>query len=140
MDFLDISSLDVAYWYAVKIEQNIKQKMRKFWPRKPSQQKLGKCGPNPQKKGQRKYGQYQDNQSKLQANKDTIKTKKYIEKWCDFHKSPWHNIADYRSKKSLVAKVKASKSDVGFDSELEPERRRQIINAEPNATVATTNL
>jgi hypothetical protein len=39
-----------------------------------------------------------------------------------------------------VAKVKASKSDVGFDSELEPKMGRQIIDAEPNATVATTKL
>ena len=40
----------------------------------------------------------------------------------------------------LVAEVKASKSDVGSDSELEPERGRQIIDAEPSATVATTKL
>jgi hypothetical protein len=39
-----------------------------------------------------------------------------------------------------VAKVKASKSDVDFDSELEPERGRWIIDSEPSATVATTKL
>ena len=36
--------------------------------------------------------------------------------------------------------MKASKSDAGSDSELEPERGRQIIDVEPNATVATTKL
>jgi hypothetical protein len=92
------------------------------------------------RKGQRKDGQYQDNQSKTKEKKDTEKTKKDIRKWCNFHKSPWHNSADCRSKKSLVDKVKAFESDVGSESELEPEMGRWIIDAEPSATVATTKL
>jgi hypothetical protein len=39
-----------------------------------------------------------------------------------------------------VAEVKASELDVGSDSELEPKRGRQIIDAEPSATVSTTKL
>jgi hypothetical protein len=39
-----------------------------------------------------------------------------------------------------VAKVKASESDAGSDSESEPERGRWIIDVEPSATVATTKL
>jgi hypothetical protein len=61
MEFLDISSLGAAYRYVVKIEQNLKQKMRQFGPGNPSQQKPGKGDPNPHNKGQRKYGQPQDN-------------------------------------------------------------------------------
>jgi hypothetical protein len=140
MEFLDISSLGVAYRYAIKIEQKLKQKTRQFGPGNPSQQKPGKGGPNPQNKGQSKDGQYQDNHSKPQAKKDTGKTKKDIGKWCDFHKIPWHNIVDCRSKQSLVAEVKASESDVGYDSESEPERGRWIIDIEPSATIATTKL
>jgi hypothetical protein len=51
MEFLDISSLGVAYRYAVKIEQKLKQKTRQFGPGNPSQQKPGKGGPNPHNKG-----------------------------------------------------------------------------------------
>jgi hypothetical protein len=58
MEFLYISSFGAAYQYAIKIEQNLKQKMWQFGPGKPLQQDLGKGGPNPQKKGQRKDGQY----------------------------------------------------------------------------------
>jgi hypothetical protein len=117
MEFLYISSLGVAYRYAVKIEQKLKQKMRQFRPGNPSHQNLGNSSPNPQNKGQRKYGQNQDNHSKPQAKKAIRKTKKDTRKWCDFHKIPWHNTVDCRSKQSLVDEVKASESDVGFDSD-----------------------
>jgi len=40
----------------------------------------------------------------------------------------------------MVAEVKAFESDVGFESESEPERGRQIIDTEPSATVSTTKL
>ena len=98
MEFLYISSLAAAYQYAVKIEKKLKQKKWQFGPGNPSQQKPGKGGPNPLNKGQSKDGQYQDNQSKPQEKKDTGKTNKDTENWCDFHKSPWHNTADCRSK------------------------------------------
>jgi hypothetical protein len=99
-----------------------------------------KGDPNPQNKGQSKDGQYQDNQSKPQGKKDTGKTKKDTGKWCDFHKSPWNNTVDCRSKKSLVAEVKASKSNADSDSEPEPERGRRIIDVKPIATISTTKL
>jgi hypothetical protein len=61
MEFLEILSLGGDYRYVVKIEQKLKQKMRKFGSGNPSQQKLGKGSPNPQNKGQRKDEQYRDN-------------------------------------------------------------------------------
>jgi hypothetical protein len=36
MEFLDISSLGVTYWYAIKIEYNLKQNMRQFGSENPS--------------------------------------------------------------------------------------------------------
>jgi hypothetical protein len=40
----------------------------------------------------------------------------------------------------MVAKVKASELDAGFDSKSEPEMGRWIIDTEPSATVSTTKL
>jgi hypothetical protein len=39
-----------------------------------------------------------------------------------------------------VAEVKALESDVGSNTKSELERRRWIIDTEPNVTVATTKL
>jgi hypothetical protein len=61
MEFLYISSLGAAYRYDVKIDQNIKQKKRKFVLGNPSHQKQVKENPNPKNKGHIKYGQPQDN-------------------------------------------------------------------------------
>jgi hypothetical protein len=88
MEFLDISSLGMAYQYAVKMEQKLKQKTRQFGPGNPAQKKPGKGDPNPRNKGQSKDGEFQDNQSKPQAKNDNVKTKKDTRKWCNFHKSP----------------------------------------------------
>jgi hypothetical protein len=61
-------------------------------------------------------------------------------KWCEFHKIPWKNIVECCSKKSSLAEVKSYESDVGSDSESEPEKGTQIIDAKPSATVATTKV
>jgi hypothetical protein len=55
-------------------------------------------------------------------------------------RAPGITTVDCHSKKSLVAKVKASESDVGSDSESEPEKGRWIIDMEPNATISTTKI
>jgi len=48
MEFLEISSLNTAYRYAVKIEQKFKQKKRDFGSANPKQ---GKGTPKPHNKG-----------------------------------------------------------------------------------------
>jgi hypothetical protein len=72
----------------------------------PSQQKKGKGIPTHRQR-EIKDGHHQDNQSKPKTKKDNGKTKKHIGKWCEFHKSPYHNIVEYRSKHSLVTEVEA---------------------------------
>jgi hypothetical protein len=66
--------------------------------------------------------------------------KKDTRKWCDFHKIPWHNTDECRSKQSLVVELKEKESSPNSDSDSENNKRRQIIDAEPTATIATTTI
>jgi hypothetical protein len=90
MDFLDISSLSVAYRYAVKIKKKFKHRNKQeFGSANLKQKKYDKYGPKKQSP---------ENQSKPQENKGDRKTKKDTEKWCNFNKFPWHNTDECRSK------------------------------------------
>ena len=132
MDFLDISSLGDAYRYAVKIEQKFKhQNKREFGSANPQQSKYEKDNPNKQSP---------ENQSKPQEKKGHGKTKKDTGKWCDFHKSPWHNTDECRSKQSLVAEIKDKKPNPDSESDSENTGKRQIIDADPTAIVATAAI
>ena len=86
----------------------------------------------------------QENLPKPQAKRNTAKLKKKVGKWCEFHKSPTHNTSERWAKQSLVAKINNSESDAYSNTELEPkkgnDKGKKIINAEPNATVATTKI
>jgi hypothetical protein len=90
IDFLDISSLSVAYRYAVKIEQKFKHQNKwEFGSTNTQQPKYDKDGPN-------KHSP--QNLSKTHENKGHGKMKKDTGKWCDLHKIPWHNTDEFRSK------------------------------------------
>jgi hypothetical protein len=76
----------------------------------------------------------------MQENKDNKKSKKDTRKWCEFHNNPWHNIDECCSIQSLVAKLKDKESNPDLDPDSENNKRREIIDAEPTATVATTTI
>ena len=66
--------------------------------------------------------------------------KKDIGKWCEYHKSPWHNTEECYSKQSLVVELKDYESKVDSNSETNPKGGKWIIDVEPSATVATTKV
>ena len=143
MGFLDISTLGSTYRYAVKIEKKFKQRNKREFGSANPPHKQGRGNPGPQNRGQSTPPS--DNPSKPQAKKGNGKTKKDTGKWCEFHKSPWHNTDECRSKQSLLAEIKASESDPDSDSDSEPnaavnDKGKQIIDAEPSVTIATTQI
>jgi hypothetical protein len=61
-------------------------------------------------------------------------------KWCEYHKIPWNNTEECHAKQSLVAEMKDSESEEDFDSELNPEGGKQIIDSKPSSIVSTTKF
>jgi len=69
-----------------------------------------------------------------------MKMKKDTGKWCNFHKIPWHNTDECRMKQSLVSELKEIEPSPKSDSDLENNRRRQIIDVKPTSTVTTKKI
>ena len=123
-----------------KLSKNSKKKTR-LWI---CESKARERCPKSQNQGHSQGMATQENLPKPQAKSNTAKPKKEAGKWCEFYKSPTHNTSECRAKQSLVAEIKAFESDAYSNSELETnkgnDRGKNIINAEPNATVATTKI
>jgi hypothetical protein len=76
----------------------------------------------------------------LQHKKGNEKLKKDTGKWCEYHKIPYHNIEECRSRQSLMAEMKDSELEEDSDSESNPEGGKWIIDSEHSATVGTTKV
>jgi hypothetical protein len=61
-------------------------------------------------------------------------------KWCDFHKIPWHNTNECLSKKSLVDEIKEKETNPDSESNSENNWRREIIDADCTAIIATATI
>jgi hypothetical protein len=132
MDFLNITSLGVSYRYVVKIEQKFRHQNKwEFGSANLQQPKHGKDGPNQQPS---------DNQSNTHDKKGKGRTKNDTGKWCDFHKIPWHNTDECRSKQSLVVEVKYMEPNPDSESNPENIENRKIIDADPTATIPTKTI
>jgi hypothetical protein len=89
MDFLDISSLGAAYRYVVKIKHKFKHQNKwEFGSANPQQLKYDKDDlTNSLRKPVQATGKEGSQEDKEGHGK-----------WCDFHKIPWHNTDECRSK------------------------------------------
>jgi hypothetical protein len=116
----------------LKLSRNLSTRTnREFGSANPQQPKYDKDGPNKQSP---------ENQSKTQEKKGHGKTKKDTEKWCEFHKIPWHNTYECRSKQSLVAEIKDKELNPDSESDSENNGKGQIIDADPTAIVVTATI
>ena len=61
-------------------------------------------------------------------------------KWCDFHKIPWNNTDECRSKQSLVVEIKDKELNPDSESDSKNTGKRQIIDADPTAILATAAI
>ena len=61
-------------------------------------------------------------------------------KWCDFHKIPWHNIDECRSKQSLVVEIKDKETSPDSEPDYENTGKGKIIDADSSAIVVTATI
>jgi len=85
IESLNISLLDMTYRYAIKVEQNFKQKKRDFGSTNPKQ---GKAAPKPWNKGQSQGEVTQETLPKLQAKNNATKPKRTWESGVSSIRSP----------------------------------------------------
>jgi hypothetical protein len=74
----------------------------------------------------------------MHAKNNNGKSKKDTRNCFEFQNIPWHKTDKCLSIQSLVVELKYKESNIDLEPDLENNKRRQIIDVEPTATVATT--
>jgi hypothetical protein len=70
----------------------------------------------------------------------TGRKRRTSEKWCEFHKIPWHNTDECRSKQSLVAEIKDKEPNPDSEFDSKNNGKEQIIDADPTTIDATATI
>jgi hypothetical protein len=140
MEFLYISSLGTTYRYAVKIEKKLKKRHGNLGLGTPHNKSQERVAPNHRTKDKENMDSIRTTSPSRKQRRTSERQRKIPGSGATSIRALGITLPTSTQRSHLVAKVKASESDAGSDSEPEPERGRQIIDVEPSATVATTKL
>lgn len=80
------------------------------------------------------------NPQHTQENNNNGNMKKEMGQWYEFHNWSTHKTNEYLTKQLLVIELKVIEYDIGFDSELDLEKDKYIIDAQLNATISITKF
>jgi hypothetical protein len=136
IEFLDITTLDIM---SIS-NKNLSRRGESLDLQTPHSRIKAKESPTHKKRDKANMVTLKRTIPRQKPKKGDEKLKKDTGKWCEYHKIPWNNTEDCRSKQSLVAELKSCKSEEDSDSKSNPKRGNQIIDVEPNSNVATTKF
>ena len=140
MDFLTISALADAFHDAIKIEAKHKGKI--CFMNKPTGQTFNKKSPVDSDKFKNPSQPTPPNpdhpKKNFQKDKRDHNKQTPIEKWCDYHSSPWHDTSECKARKTFLAKLSTSDlSDITL-VESDPDVSTLLASTSTTPAASTT--